>query len=281
MLRWCLTQFFLCAFWCLIGCRSNALFRCGGSAQLYSNRWSDRWLPPPGVQCRLALQWSSRTHLGSDDSSYRCVYQQEDAEGHRGVRLGKDLMDVAAKAIRLHLQQVGHRVLTWREIARFVAWAAVRATVGWALQATRKGRPQVDERGEGQPGEEWRSSSRLPSLSASVLASLVYSPTFSSPSLHPCIHAGGSGVLRAIQAALKLTDGDLEVATRVLRERGNVSSSSVFYQMQALLEEPQGRREGEGEMGGQPRRPLRKGDDVWLLAFGSGFKVNSALLRAL
>ena len=41
--------------------------------------------------------------MGWDNASYRCVYQMEDESGHRGVRLGKDLMAVAARALRVHV----------------------------------------------------------------------------------------------------------------------------------------------------------------------------------
>ena len=30
-----------------------------------------------------------RTHLGADDTAYRCVFQQEDDEGRVGVKLSK------------------------------------------------------------------------------------------------------------------------------------------------------------------------------------------------
>lgn len=39
--------------------------------------------------CRYELQHLVRTHMGGDDESYHCVFQQEDAEGIRGVKLDK------------------------------------------------------------------------------------------------------------------------------------------------------------------------------------------------
>ena len=222
-------------------------------------------------------------------------------------------MAIAAKAITLHLHHIAHHLLSWRELSKVVAWTALRMTVGLLLRLLgqrgrgRQGtvrRTEEREREEGeQAGGEEVPAAPVPSLSASLMASLSYSPSFSSPSLHPCVHAGGSGVLKAIQRALKLSEADMEVSRRILFERGNVSSSSVFYQMQLLmldLQRSRGgnkggnrrgneqQREGRGEDGVarvegrvELNRPLRRGDAVWLLAFGSGFKVNSALLRAL
>jgi len=36
-----------------------------------------------------------RTNLAANDAAYNCVYETEDEEGHRGVRLSKDLMAIA------------------------------------------------------------------------------------------------------------------------------------------------------------------------------------------
>lgn len=39
--------------------------------------------------------------MAADDSSYNCVMEMEDAEGHRGVKLSKDLMKIAGRASKL------------------------------------------------------------------------------------------------------------------------------------------------------------------------------------
>lgn len=36
-----------------------------------------------------------RTNLAANDAAFSCVYEQEDEEGHRGVKLSKDLMSIA------------------------------------------------------------------------------------------------------------------------------------------------------------------------------------------
>jgi hypothetical protein len=47
--------------------------------------------------------------MAADDASYNCVTEMEDAEGHRGVKLSKDLMKIAGrltviKACGRHMQ---------------------------------------------------------------------------------------------------------------------------------------------------------------------------------
>ena len=290
---------------------SNALFRCGGAALLLTNRWSDRWLSG-GVNggrglCQLVLRWTARTHMGADDASYRCVWQMEDELGHRGVRLGKDLMAVAARALRVHVASIAHRLLSWPEIAKYVLFFVLRCI---ALRLLTKPKDRTASSDDTQPGSNAARDDSLdappprtkPSLSASLLSALHYTPSFSTARLHPCIHAGGSGVLTAIQSALRLTDADMAVSRAVLRRRGNVSSASVYYELKAVMEAGRkktrqvglggvgraGERD-EGEAEGREGkedivadgRVLRRGDGVWLLAFGSGFKVNSALFEAL
>ena len=257
---------------------SNALFRCGGAAMLLTNRWSDRWLAGGscGDACRFALRWTSRTHMGADDASYRCVWQMEDEYGHRGVRLGKDLMGVAARALRVHVSTIAHRLLPWREIVKYVLFFLLRFVALRLLTKPANRAASADD--ATQPGGTAAGDESMdaplprsrPSLSASLLSSLHYTPSFSSPSVHPCIHAGGSGVLVAIQSALRLTDADMAVSRAVLWRYGNVSSASVFYELSAVEAGRKrhgrtGRLTGEGEGVPAGGRVLKRGDCVWLL----------------
>ena len=45
---------------------------------------------------RYELLHLVRTHLGADDTAFRCVYQQEDDEGFIGVKLAKARPSMAA-----------------------------------------------------------------------------------------------------------------------------------------------------------------------------------------
>jgi hypothetical protein len=46
-------------------------------------------------RAKYQLQHVLRTNLAANDAAYNCVYETEDEEGHRGVRLSKDLMAIA------------------------------------------------------------------------------------------------------------------------------------------------------------------------------------------
>ena len=267
---------------------SNALFRCGGAALLLTNRWSDRWLSSgsDGVGlCRFVLRWTSRTHLGADDASYRCVFQQEDELGYRGVRLDKSLMVVAARALRVHVASIAHLLLPWREMIKYAFFFLLRLIASRVLSAP----PNHKAADTSQTGSSAAAAAdesvdaplprTKPSLAASILSSLHYTPSFSHSAIHPCVHAGGSGVLAAIQSALRLTDTDMAVSRAVLWRYGNVSSASVYYELKLVDQSRKRRRtgerkEGEGENEGvSPRgRVLKRGDCVWLLAFGSGIQ---------
>jgi hypothetical protein len=50
------------------------------------------------LHCSRSKYWLHslvRTNMAADEASYNCVMEMEDAEGHRGVKLSKDLMKIA------------------------------------------------------------------------------------------------------------------------------------------------------------------------------------------
>ncbi|KAJ4728038.1 3-ketoacyl-CoA synthase [Melia azedarach] len=92
-----------------------------------------------------------------------------------------------------------------------------------------------------------------------------YIPDFKLAFEHFCIHAGGRAVLDEIEKNLRLADWHMEPSRMTLHRFGNTSSSSLWYEL--AYTESKGRVTG--------------GDRVWQIAFGSGFKCNSAVWRAL
>ncbi|KAI8463398.1 MAG: FAE1/Type III polyketide synthase-like protein-domain-containing protein [Monoraphidium minutum] len=92
-----------------------------------------------------------------------------------------------------------------------------------------------------------------------------YVPDFMTAVDHVCIHSGGRAVIDGMQKALRLSDAQAEPSRATLYKWGNVSSSSVWYVL-AYLESFKG---------------LRRGEKVWQLSFGSGFKCNSAVWQAV
>ncbi|KAI4339449.1 hypothetical protein MLD38_024393 [Melastoma candidum] len=197
----------------------NCLFRMGGAAILLSNRWSDM------RRAKYKLVRVVRTHKGSDDKAYRCVFQEEDKEGKVGISLSKDLMAIAGEALKSNITTVGPLVLPASEQLVFLLNLIGRKIFN----------------------PKWK----------------PYIPDFKQAFEHFCIHAGGRAVIDELQKSLQLSGEHVEASRMTLHRFGNTSSSSLWYEM--------GYIEAKGRM--------NKGDRIWQIAFGSGFKCNSAVWK--
>jgi alkylresorcinol/alkylpyrone synthase len=76
-----------------------------------------------------------------------------------------------------------------------------------------------------------------------------------------CCHPGGTKVIDAIETALNLNQGELNLEREVLRDFGNMSAPTVLFVLDRLL--------GQGLPG-----------NVMMTAFGPGFTCSGLLLQA-
>eukprot|EP00884_Botryococcus_braunii_P009400 jgi/Botrbrau1/18461/Bobra.0072s0044.1 len=199
----------------------NCLFRVGGAAIILTNRQKY------ALQAKYELLHCVRTHMGSSDESYGCIYQCEDEAGKIGVHLSKDLMTVAGRALKSNITALGPLVLPLSEQLKFMITHIKRKVL------KSKDKP--------------------------------YLPDFTLAFNHICIHTGGRGVIDEMEKQLSLPPEFVAPSREALFRYGNTSSSSIWYILAQI----------------ETARGVRRGDKVWQIAFGSGFKCNSAVWRAL
>jgi len=91
-----------------------------------------------------------------------------------------------------------------------------------------------------------------------------FKPKFGDVFDHFLLHTGGPAVLGAIDKALGLTQAQLEASRKTLERFGNTSAASTWYTM-AHAEHFAG---------------VKRGDRLWQLGLGGGFKCTSAVWKA-
>jgi 3-ketoacyl-CoA synthase len=197
--------------------------------------------PSDARAAKYTLRHVVRTNLAADDEAFGCIWQTDDEEHKTGVMLKKELISVAGRAVARNMGRLGPLVLPAGEQLKYAANAALRAGL--------KALPP-------------KAAARL-GVPASWTAN--YRPDFTKAFDQVCIHTGGRGVIDSMETSLGFPKGMMEASRAALYRFGNTSSCSVWYELAYA----------ESVKGG-----LQRGARVWQLAFGSGFKVNSAVLVA-
>ena len=239
----------------------NTLFRCGGAAIVLSNKWMD------GRRAWYKLLHTVRVQ-GTGHESYNCVYETEDKNGERGVRLSKDIVKVAGKCMEKNLTMLGPLVLPLTEQAKVVITVVARFLLKTMGKLLRKNKKEA--------------------LAAKLPVVKPYVPDFTRAIDHFCIHAGGRAVIdgkfsladffqassntdspgpcfsTGIEKNMKLEVFHTEPSRMALLNYGNTSSSSIWYELEYIQEH-------------QQTNPLKSGDRVLQVAFGSGFKCTSGV----
>ena len=111
----------------------------------------------------------------NSEEAYNCVYEAQDGDKQRGVRLSKDIVKVAGKCMEKNMTTIGPYVLPLSEqipVAKAIALRYLLKMMGKVLKAS------------GQ--EKW--AAKLP-------VKKHYIPDFKRGIDHFCIHAGGRAVI--------------------------------------------------------------------------------------
>lgn len=188
---------------------------------------SNKWMD--GHKAWFKLLHTVRVQ-GTSEDAYQCVFETEDSTGNVGVRLSKEIVKVAGKTMEKNLTTLGPLVLPYSEQAKVVFSIVAKVFMKKFFGKRRT----------------------------------VYVPDFKRAVDHFCIHAGGRAVIDGIEKNMKLEKFHTEPSRMALLNYGNTSSSSIWYEMEYIMNE-------------QKSNPLKKGHRVMQVAFGSGFKCTSGV----
>ncbi|KAI9109047.1 hypothetical protein K1719_020002 [Acacia pycnantha] len=147
--------------------------------------------------------------MAYDDKSYNCVFQQEDDQQQTGVAISKGLMNVASQVLRSHITSLAPLVLPLLDKLKFVVTFVGSKVLRLKIEA--------------------------------------YVPNFKVAFDHFYVHVGGRAMLDTMQKILELQYWDMEPLRMTLYRFGNISSSSVWYELAYC--EAKGR--------------IKKGDKIW------------------
>lgn len=275
---------------------SNCLFRMGGAAVLLSNKGGD------AGRAKYKLLHTVRTHRGADDQSYYAVYQDCDnnppyqppsAEGannnnnnhnhsnhsgHAHAHANPDSHPEEPNAKKAPQWPAGEIPPGLPHVKDGVVQDLCCSTTENVKVGVRLSKDLMKVAGEALKhnitslaplilplSEQVRYLHNLFLRKAMKRKMKPYVPNFKKAVQHFCIHAGGRAVIEAIEEALQLGPKDVEPSKATLHRFGNTSSSSIWYELAFI--EKNGR--------------IKRNEKVWQIAFGSGFKCNSAVWQAL
>ena len=167
------------------------------------------------------------------------------------MSLSKDVVKIAGRTMEKNLSELGPYVLPFSEQSKLLYSILFRSTVYslWRILETMNRKSLAEK--------------ILIPIGSDRLA--LYLPDFTRGIDYFCIHAGGRGVLDTIERNLQLRPVHTEPCRSVLQHYGNTSSSSVWYELDYI----------------RKVKNLRRGERVLQIAFGSGFKCNSAVWLAI
>ncbi|KAK6161421.1 hypothetical protein DH2020_004802 [Rehmannia glutinosa] len=184
------------------------------------------------------------------------------------IDLAKRLLQVQPNtyALVMSLECVGNAYYAGNDRSKLLPNCLFRMGGAAVLLSNRSSDRQLQE--EDEEGKVGVSLSRdLMAIAGEALQANITTlgPLISSLPLSTSYSHRGRGVLDELEKNLHLGEWDMEPSRMTLYRFGNTSSSSLWYIL--AYAEAKGR--------------IIKGHRIWQIAFGSGFKCNSAVWRAL
>jgi 3-ketoacyl-CoA synthase len=288
----------------------NTLFRVGGAAILLSNKFAD------GFRAKYKLLHTVRTQDMSQEAK-EAVFQCQDTNGQQGISLSREIVKVAGGALKTNLTMLGPQILPIREQVRVVWSIARRSAAPYlnSFAAALGFSPTSKTAENGKAAAIFEKPPvYVPDFKKAVTHFCIHaggraviegieknlnlSPHHTAPSRATLFHWGNTSS-SSIWYELRYVEGEndregsfreekaVAAAAVGLNKSAASSSTSSSSSKVSLGAAAESSVDGGTPPGWDPdkkwhlpdyeNRHIRRGERVLQIAFGSGFKCNSAV----
>ena len=239
---------------------TNALFRAGGAAALFTNRRDLK------SRAKYRLLQQERVHTGASDVAFKAMYYGPDEKGLTGIALTKDIPPEAAKAIEKVLRIITPKMLTPSQLLDF-SKHFLRKKFGGNKKSVNAAEAEAEEAAAAKAAAAASAApAKKDPYAPPPRAKDEWLPDYTQCIDHFILHAGGYGVLKGIQKGMRLPSETLLPSFATLRDIGNTSSSSTWYTFAYLESVSSG---------------VKKGERLLQLGVGGGMKASAAVWQAM
>ncbi|OUZ99474.1 FAE1/Type III polyketide synthase-like protein [Macleaya cordata] len=186
------------------------------------------------------------TQRAFDDKCYFAALREEDSRGITGFSVYRNSFQAFRETLKSNVEVLGSLILPFKEKIRYCFFMLLLIKKRFLFLST-------------------ETTTTTTTTGDDNNNKVLYVPDFTSVIQHFCIPTSGKMVVMEIGKVLKLSEREMEATLMTLKRFGNQSASSLWYVLAYM----------------EAKERVKKGDKVWQVGIGSGFKCNSVIWECL